>query len=214
MSAVPARVFRPTPGGGAALPATPARRPLRRRAASSRRTLLRLREQRIRDLGNRAQISAETNSEMTRYEQAADLIGLEDRLPSRSRAVAATSVHRSPPSARCACAPWGQHFCELRLPAGDALVASSCGHALPADAKFCASCGTVAAHDAHHRRGAATAPGAARTSNPDRSTASNAACASRAPGSRPPSGRPGSTGCAGVSRAGSYRSSQRCSSRR
>jgi hypothetical protein len=88
------------------------------------------------------------------YEQAAELIGVEDRLHElEALLAAATTVRRTAPSARCACgAPvlWGQHFCaNCGRPAGEAIVAcGSCGRALPADAKFCASCGAVAAQEA------------------------------------------------------------------
>ncbi len=158
MSSFLSRVLRPTPEAAPPTQATPARRPLppTGQLRRERRTLLRLREQRIRDLGGIVleMVRRDEFREDLVYEQAADLIGLEDRLHELEMLLsAATSVHRSPPSARCACgAPvlWGQHFCaNCGRPAGDALVAcTSCGHALPADAKFCASCGTVAAHDA------------------------------------------------------------------
>jgi hypothetical protein len=88
------------------------------------------------------------------YEQAAELIGLEDRLHELELLLAATTnLRRTAPPARCACgAPvlWGQHFCaNCGRPAGEALVACvSCGHALQADAKFCASCGAAAALEA------------------------------------------------------------------
>ena len=87
------------------------------------------------------------------YEQAAELIALEDRLHElEALLAAATPVRRTAPPARCVCgAPilWRQHFCaNCGRPAGEALVAcASCGHALPADAKFCASCGAVAAQE-------------------------------------------------------------------
>ena len=88
------------------------------------------------------------------YEQAAELIGLEDRLHElEALLAAATPVRRTAPAARCACgAPilWGQHFCgNCGRPAGHVLVAChNCGHALQADAKFCASCGTMAVQEA------------------------------------------------------------------
>jgi predicted amidophosphoribosyltransferase len=43
--------------------------------------------------------------------------------------------------------PWGSHFCANcgRPVGGEAVVAcESCGHPLPADASFCASCGRSA----------------------------------------------------------------------
>lgn len=151
------RVIRPTPDAPAP-PAAPARRPLppTGQLRRERRALLRRREERIRDLGGIVleMIRRDEFREDLVYEQAAELIGLEDRLHElEALLAAATSVRRTPPSARCACgAPvlWGQHFCaNCGRPAGEALVAcASCGRALPADARFCASCGTVAAQEA------------------------------------------------------------------
>jgi hypothetical protein len=143
MSSFLSRVLRPTPDATPA-PAEPARRPLppTGQLRRERRALLRVREDRIRDLGGIVleMVRRDEFREDLVYEQAAELIGLEDRLHELELLLtAATGVHRSPPSARCTCgAPilWGQHFC------------ASCGHALPADAKFCASCGAVAADNA------------------------------------------------------------------
>jgi hypothetical protein len=153
-----ARVLRPTAETAVAEPVAPARRPLppTGQLRRERRGLLRQREERIRDLGGIVleMVRRDEFREDLVYEQAAELIGLEDRLHElEALLAAATSVRRAPPSARCACgAPilWGQHFCaNCGRPAGEAIVAcSSCGRALPADAKFCASCGTVAAQEA------------------------------------------------------------------
>ena len=151
------RVLRPAPDAPAA-PATPARRPLppTGQLRRERRGLLRQREERIRDLGGIVleMVRRDEFREDLVYEQAAELIGLEDRLHElEALLAAATSVRRTPPSARCACgAPilWGQHFCaNCGRPAGEAIVAcTTCGRALAADAHFCASCGTVAAQEA------------------------------------------------------------------
>ena len=151
------RVLRPTPEAPPQ-PATPARRPLppSGQLRRERRALLRQREERIRDLGGIVleMIRRDEFREDLVYEQAAELIGLEDRLHELDALLAAaTSVRRTPPSARCDCgAPilWGQHFCaNCGRPAGDAIVAcTSCGRALAADAKFCASCGAGAAQEA------------------------------------------------------------------
>jgi hypothetical protein len=152
------RVLRPTPETTEAQPAAPARRPLppTGQLRRERRGLLRQREERIRDLGGIVleMVRRDEFREDLVYEQAAELIGLEDRLHElEALLAAATSVRRAPPSARCACgAPilWGQHFCaNCGRPAGEAIVAcTSCGRALAADAKFCASCGAVAAQEA------------------------------------------------------------------
>jgi hypothetical protein len=134
--------------------APPARRPLppAGQLRRERRALLRERENRIRDLGGIVleMIRRDEFREDLVYEQAAELIGLEDRLHEvEALLAAATTVRRAPQSARCTCgAPvlWGSHFCaNCGRPVGETIVAcSSCGHALPADAKFCASCGSAA----------------------------------------------------------------------
>jgi hypothetical protein len=152
------RVLRPTPETTVTQPAAPARRPLppTGQLRRERRGLLRQREERIRDLGGIVleMVRRDEFREDLIYEQAAELIGLEDRLHElEALLAAATSVRRAPPSARCACgAPilWGQHFCaNCGRPAGEAIVAcTNCGRALAADAKFCASCGAVAAQEA------------------------------------------------------------------
>lgn len=151
------RVLKPT-ADATPPPTAPARRPLppTGQLRRERRALLRRREERIRDLGGIVleMVRRDEFREDLIYEQAADLIGLEDRLHElEALLAAATSVRRTPPSARCACgAPvlWGQHFCaNCGRPAGEAIVAcASCGRALSADAKFCAACGTVAAQEA------------------------------------------------------------------
>lgn len=132
----------------------PARRPLppAGQLRRERRALLRERENRIRDLGGIVleMIRRDEFREDLVYEQAAELIGLEDRLHElEALLAAATTVRRSPPSARCACgAPilWGSHFCgNCGRAVGETIVAcTTCGHALAADAKFCPSCGTAA----------------------------------------------------------------------
>jgi hypothetical protein len=151
------RVLRPTPEA-APPPAAPARRPLppAGQLRRERRALMREREVRIRDLGGIVleMVRRDEFREDLVYEQAAELIALEDRLHEvEALLAAATTVRRAAPSAKCACgAPvlWGQHFCaNCGRPAGDAVVAcTGCGRALSADAKFCASCGAVAAQEA------------------------------------------------------------------
>jgi hypothetical protein len=152
------RVLRPEPVEAAAPSSVPVRRPLppAGQLRRERRALLKLREDRIRDLGGIVleMVRRDEFREDLVYEQAAELIGMEDRLHElEALLAAATTVRRTPPSARCACgAPilWGQHFCaNCGRPAGEAIVAcASCGRALSADAKYCASCGAVAAHEA------------------------------------------------------------------
>ena len=87
MSSFLSRVLRPTPDVQKAAPQGPARKPLppTGQLRRERRTLLRLREQRIRDLGGIVleMVRRDEFREDLVYEQAADLIGLEDRLHER-----------------------------------------------------------------------------------------------------------------------------------
>jgi predicted amidophosphoribosyltransferase len=85
------------------------------------------------------------------FEQAAELMNIEERLLELDALLAAATVSkRHAPAAKCECgAPilWGSHFCgNCGRPVGDAPIAACpvCGHALPADAQFCAACGTPA----------------------------------------------------------------------
>jgi len=134
----------------------PHRRPLpsASRLRRERRTLLRVREERIRDLGGLV-------LEMHRRqgfrqdlvdEQCAELVSLEDRLHELDSLLAvAVNARRAAPSARCECgAPilWGSHFCaNCGRSHGDrpVVACASCGAAIPAEAKFCASCGNPVA---------------------------------------------------------------------
>jgi Double zinc ribbon len=143
------------PPAAEAVPA-PQRRPLPSAShlRRERRTLLRVREERIRDLGGLV-------LEMYRRqgfrqdlvdEQCAELVSLEDRLHELDSLLAvAVNARRAAPSARCECgAPilWGSHFCaNCGRPHGDrpVVACASCGAAIPAEAKFCASCGTPVA---------------------------------------------------------------------
>jgi Double zinc ribbon len=139
----------PPPAEGA--PAAP-RRPLPppSRLRRERRTLLRVREERIRDLGGLV-------LEMYRRrafrqdlvdEQCAELASIEDRLHELDALLAVSAgARRAAPAARCECgAPilWGSHFCAHcgRAVGEHPVVACpSCGNAVPAGAQFCASCG-------------------------------------------------------------------------
>src|SRR5437016_9199587 len=139
------------PPAAEAAPA-PQRRPLpsATRLRRERRTLLRVREERIRDLGGLV-------LEMYRRqgfrqdlvdEQCAELVSLEDRLHELDSLLAvAVNARRAAPAARCECgAPilWGSHFCaNCGRPHGErpVVACASCGTAIPAEAKFCASCG-------------------------------------------------------------------------
>jgi hypothetical protein len=143
-------------GGGAAASARPEGPPRRSlphpgQLRRERRALLRVREQRLRDLGG-------LMLEMFRRDQfrqdllvdrCDELVALDERLQELDTLLAAAvSVRRAAPPARCTCgAPlvWGSHFCAncgRPVAATPPVVACpQCGSALAADAKFCAVCG-------------------------------------------------------------------------
>src|SRR5215207_9634380 len=131
-------------------PATPAPRlvlPPPGRLRRQRRVLLRLREERLRDLGGLVleMFRQDSFREGLLYDQCNELAALEARLQELDSLLAATSGGRAAPTARCACGAtliWGSHFCaNCGRPAGEAMLAcTSCGHALPADAEFCPAC--------------------------------------------------------------------------
>jgi hypothetical protein len=139
------------PAADADVPA-PVRRPLPPppRLRRERRTLLRLREQRIRDLGGLVleMYRRQAFRQDLVDEQCAELVSIEDRLHElEALLAAAVSVRRAAPAARCECgAPilWGSHFCAncgRSLGTRPVVACSSCGSALPAGAQFCAACG-------------------------------------------------------------------------
>lgn len=136
-------------------PAAPPRRRLPHpgQLRRERRALLRAREHGIRDLGGIVleMYRRDRFREDLVFEQAAELMTLEERLQEIDALLAAaTASRRTAPAARCACgAPilWRSHFCSnCGRPVGEAAVVacSRCGHALPADAKYCANCGASA----------------------------------------------------------------------
>ena len=142
---------RETPAGDAAAPA-PVRRPLPppARLRRERRTLLRVREQRVRDLGGLVleMYKRQAVRQDLVDEQCAELVSIEDRLHELDALLsAAVSARRAAPSARCECGTpilWGSHFCAncgRALGARPVVACSSCGTALPAWAQFCAACG-------------------------------------------------------------------------
>ena len=130
----------------------PIRRPLPSpaRLRRERRTLLRLREQRIRDLGGLVleMYRRQAFRQDLVDEQSAELVSIEDRLHELDALLAAAvNARRAPPAARCECgAPilWGAHFCAncgRSLGARPVVACASCGSALQAGAQFCPSCG-------------------------------------------------------------------------
>jgi hypothetical protein len=116
-----------------------------------RRALVRLREERLRDLGGLVleMYRQEAFREDLVYERCADLAALEERLAELDAILSAASApRRASRGARCECgAPilWGSRFCANcgRPVAGDAppVACASCGSAMPAEAGFCATCG-------------------------------------------------------------------------
>ncbi len=113
--------------------------------------MLKLREERLRDLGGLAMEMFRRDSfrEHVLHEQCAEVAAVEDRLIELETLL---SVRR-PPAARCECgAPLfrGSRFCAncgRPSAAGAEAVAASCGvcgHALAADARYCPSCGAAA----------------------------------------------------------------------
>jgi hypothetical protein len=143
--------FRRSQGSGA--PERPASRPPRLflpppgRLRRQRRDLLRLREERLRDLGGLVleMFRQDSFREGLLYDQCNEIAAIEARVQELDSLLAATSPGRAGPTGRCACGAtliWGSHFCaNCGRPAGETIVAcASCGHALPADADYCPSC--------------------------------------------------------------------------
>jgi hypothetical protein len=137
----------------AAAPAGPARRALPHpgQLRKERRSLLRVREERLRDLGG-LMLEMYRRDQFRQdllVERCDELIALDERLQELDTLLAAAvSVRRAAPAARCACgAPlvWGSHFCAncgRPVAATPPVVGcTQCGSALAADAKFCAVCG-------------------------------------------------------------------------
>jgi hypothetical protein len=120
-----------------------------------RRALLRVREERLRDLGG-LMLEMYRRDQFRQdllVERCEELMALDDRLQELDTLLAAAvSVRRTAPPARCTCgAPLtgGSHFCAncgRPVAAAPPIVAcTNCGAAISADAKFCASCGRAVA---------------------------------------------------------------------
>lgn len=135
---------------------TPRRRPLppAGRLRRQKRTLLRQREERIRDLGGLVleMYRRDDYRQELVDERCAELTGLEERLYELDVLLRASAGARRPaPAARCECGtpiPWGASFCATcGRPVGEtsALACETCGAALSADARFCAACGVAIA---------------------------------------------------------------------
>jgi hypothetical protein len=138
-------------------PAGPQRRSLPHpgQLRRERRALLKVREERLRDLGGLMleMFRRDQFRQDLLVERCDELVSLDERLQEVDTLLAAAvSVRRAAPSARCACgAPivWGSHFCAncgRPTTATPPVVACvQCGTALAADAKFCAVCGRAVA---------------------------------------------------------------------
>jgi hypothetical protein len=136
-----------------AQPAGPPRRSLPHpgQLRKERRALLRVREERLRDLGGLMleMFRRDQFRQDLIVERCDELVSLDERLQELDTLLAAAvSVRRAAPAARCACgAPlvWGSHFCaNCGRPAAatpPVVGCQQCGSALAADAKFCAVCG-------------------------------------------------------------------------
>jgi hypothetical protein len=116
-----------------------------------RRALLRVREERLRDLGGLMleMFRRDQFRQDLLIERCDELVALDERLQELDTLLAASvSARRPAPAARCACgAPivWGSHFCAncgRAVKATPPVIACvKCGSALAAEAKFCAVCG-------------------------------------------------------------------------
>jgi Double zinc ribbon len=136
------------------------------RLRRERRTLVRIREQRLRDLGG-LMLEMYRRDQFRQdllVERCDELIALDERLQELDTLLAAAvSSKRAAPAARCACgAPlvWGSHFCAncgRPVTATPPIVAcTTCGTALAADAKFCAVCGAAVAPEQRSEAAAVT----------------------------------------------------------
>jgi Double zinc ribbon len=120
-----------------------------------RRALLRVREERLRDLGG-LMLEMYRRDQFRQdllVERCEELMALDDRLQELDTLLAAAlSTRRIAPPARCTCgAPLtaGSHFCAncgRAVTATPPVVAcANCGAAVSAEARFCAACGHAVA---------------------------------------------------------------------
>jgi len=114
-----------------------------------RRTLLKLREARLRDLGGLLleMYRQDAFREELIHDRCSELLELDDRLEELGELLSV--IRHGPPAPRCACGaplPLRAHFCaNCGRQAGEepVIACDVCGHALPADAVFCANCGAA-----------------------------------------------------------------------
>jgi RNA polymerase subunit RPABC4/transcription elongation factor Spt4 len=115
-----------------------------------RRSLQRVREQKLRDLGGLMleMYRRDTFREDLLAVRCNELLGLDARLHELDEMLAV--ARRGAPAGRCECGAllsWGSHFCpNCGRPAGSQPVVAcpECEHPLAADARFCANCGAAA----------------------------------------------------------------------
>lgn len=146
-----ARLSLPFPLRRGPAAATRPRAPTPGQLRRERRALLRLREERLRDLGGLAleMYRRDRFREDLIVERCAELIGIEARVHELDALLAPGILGRRRGQRRCACgAPllFGANFCATcGRPARDRpLVAcASCGAALAADVRFCGACGAA-----------------------------------------------------------------------
>jgi hypothetical protein len=140
------------PKGGPPAPARARRIPPPGALRRERRTLVRTREERIRDLGGLMleMYRRDQFKQDLLIEQCQEVIAIEGRLREIDELLeVSVAQRREGVGHRCACgAPiqWGSHFCaNCGRPVGEEPVVScpNCGNAIPADAQFCANCGTA-----------------------------------------------------------------------
>ncbi|HEX6701664.1 MAG TPA: zinc ribbon domain-containing protein [Gaiellaceae bacterium] len=151
MAPLPFRFRRRAPTADGVQPAAPRRPPPpAAQVRRERRALLRLREERMRDLGGVVleMYRQESFRDDLVYERCADIVSLDERLLELDSLLNASSrPRRVSRGARCECgAPivWGTHFCaNCGRAVGDVagLTCVNCGGAMPAEARFCGSCG-------------------------------------------------------------------------
>lgn len=163
--------FRRADDKGQAGPAAPRRRPLPHPGVlrRERRALLKVREDRLRDLGGLMleMYRRDRFRQDLLIERCDELVALDERLQELDTLLAAAvSSRRAAPAARCECgAPIvaGAHFCAncgRAVAAAPAVVTcTNCGAPLPAEAEFCASCGhRVELGEPSEQKPAASAP--------------------------------------------------------
>ena len=114
-----------------------------------RRALVKLREERIRDLGGLMleMYRRDVFRDDLIREQCSDLVAIEARLEELDWLL--SSGKQPPPTPVCSCGapvPWGARFCgNCGRAVGETLACADCGAPLAGDAQFCGNCGRATA---------------------------------------------------------------------